>query len=104
MRVRVSSEFHLGFFPVSCRVSYKNLISGVLNVQMGFFRVSLGFHVGFIWCLFGVSVWFSFRVSFKFKVSLGFHLEFLGGFSRVSFRVSFRASLGFYLRFNLSVL
>ena len=36
-------EFHLGFFPVSCRVSYRDFLSGVLNVQTGFFRDSLGF-------------------------------------------------------------
>ena len=35
-RVQVSLEFHLGFFPVSCRVSYQDFLSGVQNVQMGF--------------------------------------------------------------------
>ena len=29
-------EFHLGFFPVSCRVSYRDFLSRVLNVQIVF--------------------------------------------------------------------
>ena len=75
-RVRVSLEFHLGFFAVSCRVSYQDFSSGVLNVQMGFFRAALEFHIGF---------------------HVGFHLGFQ---FRVSLRVSFRASLGFQFGFH----
>ena len=71
---RVSLEFHFGFFPVSCRVSNRDFLSGVQNVQMGFFRASLGFHLGFRWGFFRVS----FRVSFRgsFRVSLGFQFGF----------------------------
>ena len=60
-------KFHFGFFPVSCRVSYRDFLSGVLNVQMGFFRVSLGFRLGF-------------HVGFHLGLHLGFHLGFQFGF------------------------
>ena len=49
-----SLEFHL--------VSYRDFLSGVLNVQIGFFRASLGFH---LWFLYGFT-----HLGFQFRVSI----------------------------------
>ena len=74
---------------------------------MGFFRVSftaslgdsLGFHEGFVYEFFRISVWVSLRVSSGVeRVSLqgsswfqfGFHLRFHSGFFKLLFRVFLR--------------
>ena len=88
---RSSFEFSLGFHS---RVSYQDLFSRFLNVQVGSFRVPLGFHVGRHLGFFRVSL------GFQFGFHLGVHLGFQ---FRVAFRVSFRVSLGCQFRVSAKV-